>query len=91
MVRYLEHQVEQESVVQYIEDVNSSPPTGTLLLADIYHLTFGATLGFDVGERITLPDSTGATINNVLVPELDLFSGKNFPFLRRCRSYRKNI
>jgi len=64
------------SVVQYIEDVNSSPPTGTLLLTDISPSATSATLGFDVGERITLPDSTGATINNVFGPELDLFSGK---------------
>ena len=64
------------SVVQFIEDVNSSPPTGTLLLTDISPSATSATLGFDVGERITLPDSTGATINNVFGPELDLFSGK---------------
>lgn len=64
------------TVVQFIEDVNSSPPTGTLLLTDVSPSATSATLGFDVGERITLPDSTGATISRVFGPELELFSGK---------------
>ena len=64
------------TVVQFVEDVNSSPPTGTLLLTDVSPSATSATLGFDVGERITLPDSTGATINRVFGPELELFSGK---------------
>ena len=64
------------TVVQFIEDVQSSPPTGTLLLTDISPSATSATLGFDAGERITLPDSTGATISQVFGPELELFSGK---------------
>ena len=64
------------TVVQFIEDVQSSPPTGTLLLTDVSPSATSATFGFDVGERITLTDSTVATVNNIFGPELELFSGK---------------
>ena len=64
------------SVVQFVADVNSDPPTGTLLLTDISASSAGASLGFDVNERITLPDSSGATVSRVHPPELNLYSGK---------------
>ena len=58
----------QGSVVQFIEDVQSSPPTGTMLLSDVSPSSTSATFGFAVGERITLPDSTGATVNAIFGP-----------------------
>ena len=64
------------TVVQFLNDVNSSPPTGSMLLSDVSPSADGASFGFDVGERITLPDSTGATVNAVFAPELNLFSGR---------------
>ena len=64
------------TVVQYISDVNSVPPTGTLLLTNVSPSASSAALGFDTNERLTLPDSTGATVTNVFGPELELFSGK---------------
>ena len=63
-------------MVQFVADVNSDPPTGTLLLTDISASSAGASLGFDVNERITLPDSSGATVSRVHPPELNLYSGK---------------
>ena len=62
-------------VAQYIEDVGSSPPTGTLLVTDLSRSASAATAGFAVNEVLTLPDSTGATITSVSMPELDAFSG----------------
>ena len=47
-------------VAQYIEDVGSSPPTGTLLVTDLSRSASSATAGFAVNEVLTLPDSTGA-------------------------------
>ena len=64
------------TVVQFLDDVNSSPPTGTLLLTDVQKSSTGASFGFDINERIVLPDSTGATVNAISGPELNLFSGK---------------
>ena len=55
---------------------NSVPPTGTLLLTNVSPSASSAALGFDTNERLTLPDSTGATVTNVFGPELELFSGK---------------